>query len=62
MRPKGVVDGQQVNIPALPICIEYMGTHDGRLNEQMEKFVPQGGVKLSSEVVRSCDKKSHIGA
>ena len=26
-RPKGVSDGQQVEIPALPKCIEYMGTH-----------------------------------
>ena len=46
MRPKGVVDGQQVKIPALPICIEYMGTHLRSLSEQMEKFVPQGGVKI----------------
>ena len=28
----------------------------------MEKFVPQGGVKISSEVVEVGDKKSHIGA
>ena len=28
----------------------------------MEKFVPQGGVKYSSEVAKSGDKKSHIGA
>ena len=45
MRPKGVVDGKQVKIPALPICIENVGTHDRSVSEQMEKFVPQGGVK-----------------
>ena len=44
-RPKGVVDGKQVQIPALQICIELLGTHDVSLSEQMEKFVPQGGVK-----------------
>ena len=44
-RPKGVVDGKQVQIPALLICIELLGTHDVSLSEQMEKFVPQGGVK-----------------
>ena len=44
-RPKGVVDGKQVQIPALLKCIELMGTHLRSLSEQMEKFVPQGGVK-----------------
>ena len=29
---------------------------------QMEKYVPQGGVKNSSEVAKEGDKKSHIGA
>ena len=29
---------------------------------QMEKCVPQGGVKNSSEVAKAGDKKSHIGA
>ena len=28
----------------------------------MEKFVPQGGVKFSSEAVKFRDKKSQIGA
>ena len=45
-RPKGVVDGKQVQIPALLKCIELMGTHLRSLSEQMEKFVPQGGVKI----------------
>ena len=62
VRPKGVADGQQVKIPALRICIEYVMTHGAKLSEQMEKFVPQGGVKNSSEVVKFSDKKSHIGA
>ena len=37
-------------------------THQKSLSEQMEKFVPQGGVKNSSEVDKSGDKKSDIGA
>ena len=37
-------------------------THQMSLSEQMEKFVPQGGVKNSNEVDKSGDKKSDIGA
>ena len=37
-------------------------THQKSLSEQMEKFVPQGGVKYSNEVDKSGDKKSDIGA
>ena len=29
-RPKGVGDGQRVNIPAPPICVEAAGTPEGR--------------------------------
>ena len=31
-RPKGVGDGQQVNIPAPPICVEATGTPEGKLD------------------------------
>ena len=44
--------------------MRYTIYHDASksLNEQMEKFVPQGGVKFSSEVDEIGDKKSEIGA
>ena len=45
-RPKGVSDGKQVQIPALRICIELLGTHVKSLSEQMEKFVSKDGVKI----------------
>ena len=45
-RPRGVVDGKQVQIPALHICIELLGTQILSLSEQMEKFVSQDGVKI----------------
>ena len=37
-------------------------THQWSLSEQMEKFVPQGIVKSSSELDKVGGKKSYIGA
>ena len=40
LRPKGVGDGQQVEIPVLPqIDIREVGTQGDKLNEQLEKLV-----------------------
>ncbi len=45
-RLKSVVDGKQVQIPALLICNELLGTREWSLSEQMEKFVSKDGVKI----------------
>jgi hypothetical protein len=39
-RPKGVGDGQQVEIPVLPSFVKRdVGTQEDRINEQQEKLV-----------------------
>ena len=40
LRPKGVGDGQQVEIPVLPLfVIREVGTQEDKLSEQLEKLV-----------------------
>ena len=46
-RPKGVVDGQQVEIPALIACVKKSQlTQERRLIEEEEKPEPKGIVKI----------------
>ena len=41
-RPKGVVDGRQVNIPAPPSAVEGVRTLIGRVSGLLDMAVPQG--------------------
>ena len=53
-RPKGVSDGQQVEIPALQIYLNMQGTQEWKISEEEEKLVSQDIVKIiSNELSRN---------
>ena len=42
LRPRGVSDGQQVEIPVLPLLVKReVGTQGDKLSEQLEKLVQE---------------------
>ena len=50
-RPQGVVDGQQVEIPVLPLLvIREVGTQEDRLSQQLEELVQ--AVRLEGRQIR----------